>query len=158
MYIFKIHPSKKTLRWLKDLKIDYTALGSALTCLFNDIHSYKKYKKVTLSLQVDYKNDASTYIFGTNKIYLCNDPDYLAKSRKQKVFVIFLHLLHEFRHWMQSQILHVKDKELRYSDDDVEKNNKTYRMNKYEVDARKFEKKYVRRFMQYYVTFKSYGQ
>ncbi|NDD59500.1 MAG: hypothetical protein EBZ47_09725, partial [Chlamydiae bacterium] len=53
-------------------------------------------------------------------------------------------------HWMQSKILGIKDSQLKYTDQDMEENNKKYRLDKYEIDAREFEKRYVRRFMRYY--------
>lgn len=154
MRFFSVIPTKKTIPWLNKNKIDINALQYALSMTYADIVPSKRFTKTNLVLQVDPVRDSSTYIFGTNKIYICSDPDYFAKSRKQKIFVIFLHFLHEFRHWMQSEIMGVRDKDIRYSEEDILKNSKKYWNNKYEIDARNFEKKYVRKFMRYYVEFK----
>ena len=55
---------------------------------------------------------------------------------------------------MQSEVLGIKDSQLRYSDRDMLLNNKKYWNNKYEIDARRFERKYVKKLMRYYVNFK----
>jgi len=154
MKFFTITPTKKTIPWLTKNNIDVNALQYALSMMYADIAPSSRFTKTNLILQVDHLRDSSTYIFGTNKIYICSDPDYLAKSRKQKIFVIFLHFLHEFRHWMQSEVLGIKDRDIRYTEEDIQKNSKKYWNNKYEVDARNFEKKYVRKFMRYYLEFK----
>jgi len=158
MHTFEIKPTHKTKKWLKVNKINCLALQHALCMLYADIKPAKRYRKTILTLQVDYKNDSSAYYFGTNKIFICSDPDYLAKSRKQKNFVIFLHFLHEFRHWMQSQILKIKDSQLQYNDYDLANNTKKYWNNKFEIDARRFERKYVKKFLRYYVNFKKVCQ
>ena len=155
MRIFNIKPTKKTIRWLKQNRIDINAMQNALSMLYSDIKVQRRFTKTTLTLQVDYAHDSSGYYFGTNKIYICDNPDYSAKTKKQKIFVIFLHFLHEFRHWMQSEVLGVKDRQIHYTQKDIDLNTKRYWNNKFEVDARKFERKYVRKFMRYYVSFRS---
>jgi len=154
MRIFEIKPTKKTIPWLRRHRINLTALQNALSILYTEIKPQKRFSKTTLTLQTDFCSDFSGYKFGTNKIYLCSEPYFHEKSRKQKVFVIFLHFLHEFRHWMQSEVLGIKDSQLRYSDRDMLLNNKKYWNNKYEIDARRFERKYVKKLMRYYVNFK----
>jgi len=158
MHLFRIIPTKKTKKWLKDNKLNKDALQYAITMVYNEVQNCKRVKKTTLTLQVDYSHDSSSYYFGTNKIFLCSNPIYKTTSLKQKKFIIFLHFLHEFRHWMQSQILGVKDSELGYTDEDCEKNNLKYRKDKYEIDAREFEKKHVRRFMIYYKEYITFYQ
>ena len=155
MRVFKIKPTSKTKKWLRKNDINLQAMQNALCTLYADIERSSRYKKTNLVLQVDYCSDSSSYYFGTNKIYLCSDPDFLAKSKKQKIFVIFLHFLHEFRHWMQSQVLGIKDSQLHYTNDDMNRNTRKYYYNKFEIDARKFERKYVRKFMRYYMFFKN---
>ena len=157
MWIFEVKPTKKTVRWLATYKIDHAALSFAISALFADIHKCRKYKKIALVLQVDSPYESS-YVFGTNKIKICSDPDPKAASLQQKKFVIFLHFLHEFRHWMQSKIFKIKDKQLEYTQEDVDKNAHAYWSNKYEKDARVFERKYVRQMMRYYVYFKNGGR
>lgn len=154
MRVFEIVPTAKTVRWLKKNYIDINALQNALTVLYTEIKPQKRFQKTKLVLQADYHSDYSGYYFGTNKIYICSEPDFLAKTRKQRIFVIFLHFLHEFRHWMQSEVLGVKDRQLHYTERDIDLNSKAYRKNKFEIDARKFEKRYVRKFMRYYVNFR----
>ena len=154
MRFFTVTPTKKTIPWLKKNKIDINALQYALSMVYADIMPSSRFLKTNIILQVDTASNSSAYIFGTNKIYICSDPDYMAKSRKQKIFVIFLHFLHEFRHWMQSEIIGIKDREIVYTEEDIAKNSKRYWNNKYEIDARHFEKRYVRKFMRYYVEFK----
>ena len=155
MRVFKIKPTSKTRMWLRKNGINLQAMQNALCTVYADIEQSPRYKRTNLILQVDYRSDSSSYYFGTNKIYLCSDPDFYAKSKKQKIFVIFLHFLHEFRHWMQSQVLGVKDSELHYTNDDMNRNTRKYYFNKFEIDARKFERKYVRKFMKYYMFFKN---
>jgi len=111
MWIIKFKPTVKTKQWLKENKLDCNALSNAITAVFSDIHRSKKYKQVTLTLKVD--GDSSGYCFGTNKIFLCKTPNLTKVSLKQTKFLIFLHLLHDFRHWMQSQIFNIKDSELK---------------------------------------------
>lgn len=154
MRVFKLKPTKKTAKWLRSTGIDIPALQNALCTLYADIVPSPRYQKTNLTLQVDFCRDSSSYVFGTNKIYICSNPDLLAKSRKQKIFVIFLHFLHEFRHWMQSQVLGIKDSQLHYTEDDMDRNTRKYYYDKFEIDARKFERKYVRKFMRYYMFFK----
>jgi len=155
MWVIKLRSTRKTRAWLSLNKINLIALSQATSALFSDIYKPGKPRYITLTLQVD-KN--SGYFFGTNKIYLCRNPDYTAKTLKQKKFVIFLHFLHEFRHWMQSSIFKVKDSELTYTNEDVEYNRKKYRCNKYEKDARRFERRYVRKFMKYYIAFNAFDR
>ena len=158
MHIFKIQANQETENWFKKYKIFVPALSFALTCIFNDNIATKKLKRTKLIISVDKKNHFSSYTFNTNKIFLCKDPLVCSKKRRQKMYVIFLHLLHEFRHWIQSEIYKVKDSELKYSDDDAEKNKKNYRCNKYEKDANLFERKNIDKFCKYYSFFKIFYQ
>lgn len=154
MQVFVIKPTCKTQAWLMQNGIHIHAMQHALTSLYADIMCCKRFKKTKLVLQVDYSSNSSSYYFGTNKIFICSNPDSLAKTKKQRIFVIFLHFLHEFRHWMQSEVMGIRDSQLQYTDHDSNNNTRKYFHNKYEIDARKFERKYVRKFMRYYVTFK----
>ena len=149
MYVFDIIATKKTSAWLQYNKINLNALKYSLTMLYADIAPCKSVKKRTIVLQVD-NEESSGYVFGTDKIYLCSKPYFNNVSQKQKKFIIFLHFLHEFRHWMQSRVLGIKDHQLQYTHEDMLANNKKYRKDEFEIDASKFEKKYVRKFMRYY--------
>jgi hypothetical protein len=150
MLVFNIIPTKKTVDWLKANGLNICAMQYALTMLYSDIMPCKRVKKKTIILQTDYKSGSSAYTFGTNKIFICSDPYMYSNTKRQKKFIIFLHFLHEFRHWMQSRVFKVSDSQIKYTQEDVDNNTKRYRNNRFEKDATKFEKQYVRKFMRYY--------
>ena len=150
MLVFNIIPTKKTIDWLKANDLNICAMQYALTMLYSDIMPCKRVKKKTIILQTDYKSGSSAYTFGTNKIFICSDPYMYSNTKRQKKFIIFLHFLHEFRHWMQSRVFKVSDSQIKYTQEDVDNNTKRYRNNRFEKDATKFEKQYVRKFMRYY--------
>jgi len=150
MLVFNIIPTKKTVDWLKANDLNICAMQYALTMLYSDIMPCKRVKKKTIILQTDYKSGSSAYTFGTNKIFICSDPYMYSNTKRQKKFIIFLHFLHEFRHWMQSRVFKVSDSQIKYTQEDVDNNTKRYRNNRFEKDATKFEKQYVRKFMRYY--------
>ena len=67
--------------------------------------------------------------------------------------MIFDHILHEFRHWMQSQVYKRSSRELTYTDEDVIKNTNAYYRNELEKDARRFVRQYLIKFYRYYTKF-----
>jgi len=81
MRVFKLKPTVKTAKWLKKTGINLNAMQNALCTLYEDIVPSSRFQRTNLVLQVDYCRDSSSYIFGTNKIYLCSDPDVLAKRK-----------------------------------------------------------------------------
>lgn len=150
MLVFNIIPTKKTVAWLKANGLNICAMQYALTMLYSDIKPCRRVKKKTIMLQIDYKSGSSAYTFGTNKIFICSDPYMHSHTKRQKKFIIFLHFLHEFRHWMQSQVFKVRDSQIKYTQEDVDNNTNRYKNNRFEKDAAKFEKQYVRKYMRYY--------
>lgn len=154
MYIFKLKPTAKSSKWFDDNGYDLNAIGSALSLLFAEVEPSLLTKVVNLTIQVVEGSEESCYLFTTNKIWLCDEPDAHAKSNRKKTLAVFGHLLHEFRHWMQSRIYKVSGRELDYDEDDVERNSHAYFRNEHEVDARRFSKQHLSKFYKYYKNFK----
>jgi len=154
MYIFNIKPTPKSIDWFKDNDYDVKAIGAALSLLYSELEPSIQNRKITLTIQVVEGAEKSTYMFTTNKIWLCDEPEINAKSSKQKTIAVFSHFLHEFRHWMQSRVYKISGTKLSYNEEDVERNTNAYFKNKYEVDARRFSKQYISKFYKYYKAFK----
>ena len=51
---------------------------------------------------------------------------------------------------MQSQVFKVSDSQIKYTQEDVDNNANRYKNNRFEKDAAKFEKQYVRKYLRYY--------
>lgn len=153
MYIFNLQPTKKSERWFTENKLCVPALCSALTLLYAEIEPVRTTSVKKIKIQISFKSDASKYQFKTDKLYIMEEPYSKNDSQSLKHIIIFDHILHEFRHWMQSQIYKRSPKELTYTDEDVEKNTVAYYHNKLEIDARQFVRQYLKKFYGYYIRF-----
>ena len=154
MYIFTLKPTQKSVAWFKENNYDLKAIGAATSLIFAEVEPYTITRKITLTVQVDIGAVESGYRFYTDKIYLCDKPDSMARSRKQKERALFEHYLHEFRHWMQNRIYKVSHTQFAYNQEDVDLNRHAYFRNEYEIDARRFTKQYLSKFHKYYKEFK----
>jgi hypothetical protein len=154
MIVFKLKPTKNSIPWFDNHKIDLRAMESALTLLFAELEPSVLTKDKTLTIQIKYGSEESYYLFTTNKLSICDEPNSKAKSARQKNLAFFDHFLHEFRHWMQSRIYKISGSKLDYSEDDVERNAHAYFRNEYEVDARQFARNHIKKFCKYYRYFK----
>ena len=154
MYIFKLKPTPKSVKWFEENNYDLKAMGAAVSLLFAEVENLGYTKQICLTIQVTPGSDESSYEFQSNKIWLCDNPDEYAKSLKRKQQAVFLHFLHEFRHWMQSRVHKVSHTKLDYSIEDANRNANAYFKNEYEVDARRFAKNHLSRFCKYYKAFK----
>lgn len=153
MYVFNVYPTKKTKKWLRDHKINASALGAALSLLISEIHPCIKVYSVKITLQILFNTDESMYQFKTNKLFICSTPYTPTDSNVLKQQAFFDHFLHEFRHWMQSKLFRIGTKQLSYTDDDVTLNTNAYYRNKLEVDARQFVRQNIKKFEKYYKLF-----
>ena len=93
---------------------------------------------------------SSGYYFGFDELHVTKHLDQNGWSYEKKFDTFVGHFLHEFRHWIQDNMLQVEEGRLNYTDEDSEKENDKYYYNKWEVDARKFERTYKKEFINLY--------
>lgn len=145
--------TNKSIKWFKKHKIDSSAVGAALSLLVSEVYPSVKVHSVNITIQVIFNSDESQYFFKTDKIYIGDtvyDPE---DSLKQQQKDIFDHILHEFRHWMQSRIYKIGVRSIEYTEEDSENNTNAYYRSKLEVDARQFVRQYLEKFIKYYKQF-----
>lgn len=152
MNIYNIVATNNTQKWITKHDIDLRAMSSALSLLVSEIHPTVKVRLVTLRLQIKPNGD-SEYWFNTNKIYLCDKPYKSGASKTKQRKDIFDHFLHEFRHWMQSQVYRIGVREIDYTEEDVLNNTNIYYRNRLEIDARQFVRSNLPKFSKYYRIF-----
>ena len=150
MITIDLKAKPRVKRWLKDNRISFPTLQKAANIFFNQIQRRSKANK-HYSLEIKTCPSASSgYYFGFDELHVTQKLDQNGWSSDKKFDTFAAHFLHEFRHWIQDNMLHVAEGRLNYTDQDCEKENDTYYYNKWEVDARKFERKYKKEFIQLY--------
>jgi hypothetical protein len=155
MIVFKLKPTKNSIEWFEENKIDLRGMEAAISLLFAELEPTTSTRHKTLTLQIMPDAEFSDYTFKTDKIRLCGNPTESSRpSNIQRKRAFFNHFLHEFRHWMQSRVYKVGVSKLNYTDEDVERNTNAYYRNECEVDARQFERTYAAKFYKYYRAFR----
>ena len=135
---------------MKDNKINFITLQKTANIFFNQIQKRSKSNK-HYNIEIKTCNHYSSgYYFGFVELHVTHHLDQNGWSSDKKFDTFAGHFLHEFRHWIQDNMLHVAEHRLNYTDEDSEKENDKYYYNKWEIDARKFERKYKRDFIDLY--------
>ena len=84
MYIFNLTPTPKSRQWFIDNGYDVKAMGAALSLLFAEVEPGSITRVINLTVQVVEGSDESAYMFTTNKIWLCDEPNTKAKSTRNR--------------------------------------------------------------------------
>lgn len=104
----------------------------------------KNYNKIYIHIKK--RGIDSEYIFNGNKIIIGNDA--FGCSKKIQVKAVLLALLHELRHFMQYRTFPLP-LAVSYSDKDMQEGNSTYYNDPLEKDARRYEKKHIKRLISF---------
>jgi hypothetical protein len=151
MISVELRAKPRIKRWLRDNEIDVNVVEKCLNIILNQIRYWKKnsYKDIEIK---KYKNNGSGYYFGFDELYLTENLDQNGWSKEKKLDTFTGHFLHELRHWMQDNMLGVTESKLNYTDEECDNNSRAYKYNRWEVDARRFERRYKKEFIELYHT------
>ena len=150
MITIDLKAKPRVKRWLKENKINFKTLQNTANIFFNQIQKRSKSNKHYNIETKTCDHHSSGYYFGFDELHVTHYLDQNGWSSDKKFDTFAAHFLHEFRHWIQDNMLHVSERRLNYTDEDSEKENDKYYYNKWEVDARKFERQYKRDFTDLY--------
>ena len=151
MISVELRAKPRIKRWLRDNEIDVNVVEKCLNIILNQIRDWKKnsYKDIEIK---KYKNNGSGYYFGFDELHLTENLDQNGWSKEKKLDTFTGHFLHELRHWMQDNMLGVAESKLNYTDEECDNNSRAYKYNRWEVDARRFERRYKKEFIELYHT------
>ena len=150
MITIDLKAKPRVKRWLEENKINFKTLQTTANIFFNQIQKRSKgHKHYNLEIK-NCQHVSSGYYFGFDELHVTQKLDQNGWSSDKKFDTFVAHFLHEFRHWIQDNMLKVEEHRLNYTDQDCEKSNDKYYYNKWEVDARKFERKYKKDFIELY--------
>jgi len=137
MYYLDIKYSKDIKDKFKKLKIDIKKFENFLLMILNN-HKVSR-KDWVFELKVKgIKSLGSSYYFGHNEMEVGMHCSSRKKKDRRSYFI--QSFLHEFRHFVQDNLDRVSGNKLDYTDKDIQAVNEKYWDNKYEVEAREWEK------------------
>lgn len=125
-------------KWFKEAGVKRKRLENALNILLQ-----KEFPKRRIEREIKIvvnQDEGSGYYFGTPELMIGLGGLKYESKLDPKTFVI-KDLLHEFRHWIQDNVLKVKEKELDYTVEDIDNFSNKYYRNKWEIDARRYAAK-----------------
>jgi len=149
MISVELKAKPKVKKWLKLHNINFKVVEKCLNIFLNSIRNFDIPDTTQIQI-INCDHLSSGYYFGFNELHITEHIDQNGWSREKKIDTFVCHLLHEMRHWIQDHMLEVDECKLNYTDEDCEKSRPKYYYNKYEVDARKFERRYKKEFIQLY--------
>jgi len=150
MISVELRAKPKVKRWLKQHEIDFKVLEKCLNIFLNSIRMFDASDSATIEIK-NCNDHSSGYYFGFNELHITKHLGQNGWSVEKKFDTFVSHLLHEIRHWVQDNMLGVAECKLNYSDEDCEKERRKYYYNRWEVDARRFERRYKSEFIDLYI-------
>ena len=153
MISVELKAKPKITKWLRRNEIDVSVVEMCLNIILNKIRIWRKNSYMDIEIK-KYKNNGSGYYFGFDEVHITENLDQNGWSKEKKLDTFTGHFLHEIRHWMQDNMLGVEESKLNYTDEDCDNESYAYKYNRWEVDARRFERRYKKEFIDLYHTIK----
>lgn len=138
-------------RWLRDNEINITVVEMCLNIILNQIRPWRRNSQKNIEVKQE-SGSWSGYYFGFDELHITEKLDQNGWSKEKKLDTFTGHFLHELRHWMQDNLLGVSESKLTYTDEQCNNDSPVYKYNRWEVDARRFERRYKKEFIELYHT------
>jgi len=137
MILIKLKCDKSINEKFRRYKVDKFKLENFLNFHTNNIIPTRKWWSYTVNVKGIQSVD-SQYFWGEDEIEVALKC-YNCKTLKERRQYFLGSLVHEYRHWVQSQIQRVPEKKLNYSENDVTMHNDKYINNYYELECKEWE-------------------
>ena len=138
MVIVKLRCDKSVNQKLRTYKIDRRKLENFLQFLTNNLVNKRKLQWHEIKVK-GIPGTSSQYFWGEDEIEVALNAEDCGTPKQRRIY--FLQgLIHEYRHWVQSQIQNISGKKLNYTEKDIEDNTDNYKKNEYELECAEWEK------------------
>lgn len=137
MIIVKLKLDAKLRKKFKTYNIDKRKLENVLILMVNNVVSTRKWWNYNIKAKGISGAD-SQYFWGEDQIEIAL-MGYGCKNAKQRRLYLLKSIAHEYRHWVQSQILKVSERKINYTEEDIENHTDSYMKNKYELECSEWE-------------------
>lgn len=137
MIIVKLNCTKDIREKFKKYGIDKRKLENYLMFVTNNLVRTNKWWSYNVEVK-GCKGCDSQYFWGEDEIEVALGCTGCSTLKERKIYFI-RSLVHEYRHWVQSQIQKVPMRSIDYSEKDIEEHNKNYTENKCELECAEWE-------------------
>ena len=137
MIVIKLKCSKDIREKFKKYKIDKKKLENYLMFITNNLVNTKKWWVYDIKVK-GCKGPDSQYFWGEDEIEVALNCSGCSTAKERRAFFI-KSLVHEYRHWVQSQVQKISEKHINYTEKDIDERTKNYTHNKYEIECTEWE-------------------
>ena len=137
MVVVKLRCDSSVSKKLKTYNIDKRKLENFLQFLTNNIKNFRKHRYCEIKVK-GIPGTSSQYFWGENEIEVALQADDCKTQSKRRVYFL-QSLVHEYRHWVQSELEGISQRKLNYTEEDIENGNDAYKKNKYELECVEWE-------------------
>lgn len=137
MIVIKLKCSKEIREKFKKHKIDKRKLENYLMFVTNNLVPTRKWWDYEIVVK-GCKGHDSQYFWGEDEIEVATMCHECTSPKERRAFFI-KSLVHEYRHWVQSQVQGISERHINYSEKDVDDRNDKYVKNKLELECAEWE-------------------
>lgn len=137
MIIVKLKCTKDIREKFKKYDIDRKKLENYLIFITNNLVNTRKWWVYEVTVK-GCKGVDSQYFWGEDEIEVALNCTGCTTKNERKMYFM-KSLVHEYRHWVQSQIQNVPGSRLDYTEQDINERNEKYTGNKYEIECAEWE-------------------
>lgn len=139
MVVIKLSCDEKIEERMRVYNIEVHRLENFLTYIANNLINEGNDVQVYGISVSGLGGTGSSYVWGTDELEVALKC-YNCRTKKERRIYFLQSLVHEFRHWVQSQLQHLPGKWVDYDTSDIDNRTDKYVNNVYEVECREWEK------------------
>ena len=137
MVTIKLRCDKSVNQKLRTYGIDRRKLENFLMFITNEHVNKRKWLHYEIKVK-GIPGTSSPSLWREDEIAVALNADECNTTKKRRVYFL-QSLVHEYRHWVQSQLQNVSERHLDYTEKDIEEGTDTYKKNKYELECVEWE-------------------
>ena len=137
MVTIKLRCDKSVNKKLRTYGIDRRKLENFLMFVTNNLVNKRKWYFYEIKVK-GIPGTSSQYFWGEDEIEVALTAEDCKSPKKRRIYFL-QSLIHEYRHWVQSQLQNVSERHLNYTEKDIEEGTDNYKKNKYEIECVEWE-------------------
>lgn len=137
MVIVKLRCDKLVNQKLRTYGIERRKVENMLMFLTNNLVNKRRPEYHEIKVK-GIPGTSSQYFWGEDEIEVALNAEDCSSTKTRRIYFI-QGLVHEYRHWVQSQIQNIPSRRLNYTEEDIDNGTDNYKKNAYELECVEWE-------------------